>query len=86
VLARGVDLAQVHLGHAIAEVAQNQVGLGHGGIDLSDVREVQAQPNEGTPSEPAARRADSSRRATSLSQNHGDAHCLGGMKLSGRLL
>jgi len=36
VLARGVDLAQMHLGHAIAEVAQNQVGLGHGGIDLSN--------------------------------------------------
>ena len=42
VLARGVDLAQVHLGHAIPEVAQNQVGLGHRGIDLSDVREIQA--------------------------------------------
>jgi hypothetical protein len=45
VLARGVDLAQVHLGHAIAEVAQNQVGLGHRGIDLSDVREIQAHVN-----------------------------------------
>jgi hypothetical protein len=27
-LLTGVDLAQVHLGHAIPEVAQNQVGLG----------------------------------------------------------
>ena len=42
VLARGVDLAQAYLGHAIPEVAQNQVSLGHRGIDLPDLREIQA--------------------------------------------